>query len=293
VVYSVQILLPTYRSDELKLTADYWICQHMFRVFKMLNYESTDDDASANIQLRLGGQPLRERVHFIAPFRAIWIFSKPERFERGRELKRLKGSDYHKIYTTSHLHSKKIAQLGIESTPLWPAPTQQYRPRKEDYKYEIAYIGTGIPSRRNLFNVLSQKFKVNVCGAYWDQAKYVTGNFWPNDRLGDFYNTAPLSVYCTDHAFIERGIVSVRILDVIASSDCLPIVQYNPGLNEIFGSVKVPTYNTQQELEDKIQYYLCHEAEREQKQNQLRKVLGGHNYQEICSQIIQDALQRM
>lgn len=288
----IQIVYPGMYSSRKHYTGDYWVYQYIMKALYQAEHVVTEE--KPDIQWQFIGLKERLRYRWTAPFRVAWIYARPHYYLRGRMLRKIVNRN-HLIYTISQRHADILKKHGVKCKPLLPAAGQHYQPRRDAHKYQVVYLGTGGSRsyRTSTINRLAVRYSVAVCGIGWNNTQSTwLGDFWPNENLGEFYNQAPLSIYMMPKSYQQVGLIPVRVLDAMASSDNLCIVQENCGLKEIFGDIVPPTFRDVSDLLKVVKYYLQHDQERQQLQQDIREHLSHYTYEDLCKQVISDARQR-
>ena len=162
----------------------------------------------------------------------------------------------------------------------------------EQFCYEAAVLSRHLANRErvHVLNTLAEKYKV----ALITRDKY-TEQLSDKIRIlpgADYdYGITPkylqnkINLNITLHC-IETG-VSQRVFDVMAAGGFM-LSNYQQELEELFvDGEDIVLYHNMQELQEKVEYYLTHDEERERiAKNGQQKVLRQHNYHEKMQQII-------
>lgn len=293
----IQVISPEIGNKQEELSHDFWVRKATNEAITELGHEALPHDSKEvpDIQLVFAGMDfrlLKKKVKPVGKFRAVWLYSKPD------EIRAHKGNlnGFHQIYTLTTTHAEVFKkETGLLSKPLRIAVDKEYRPRKREYGFDVAYMGTKMGYRAQVIRTLAQKgYKIIVAGYGWTGRRpykniHIAKQFWPNNQFAEFYNQAPLSVYPMKKEFIGRGIVPIRIADIFASSDCLCLCPVNPGLKETFANPP-PQYKDTNELLQMVKFYLSHPVEREETQRTVQKSLIGRSYKDLVLEVIVDAM---
>jgi hypothetical protein len=287
----IQIFSPDTNTDNPQITHDYWVKHDIIKAIKDLGHNVIHSDSLEipDIQIVLWGQEPHYKIKTEGKFRAIWLFSRPNKLPR--LVKRLE----QQVYTLTKTHQRRVRRKGIESKVLAIASNKEYRPVTRSYVYDIAYMGfcRGHCCTK-IEKIAEQGYKIVIAGPLWEKMAqkhpniHLMGNSWPNDNFSNFFNLAPLSVYPVRDVYLKYGIVPIRIFDIFRSSDCLCITSKNEALKEVFSTLP-PTYNTEDELLDHIRFYLKRNKIRHEKQQAIRSSLV-RTYREWLLDIINDAM---
>lgn len=134
-------------------------------------------------------------------------------------------------------------------------------------EYELLFVGNSRRVYRQILkDLLPTKHNLTVYGRHWEEfpvQDYVVADYIANEEVGQAYHDA--KILLNDHweDMREYGIISNRIFDALAVGAFI-ISDDVPGMKEIFRDAVV-TYCDKEDLEKKIDYYLCHETERKEK----------------------------
>ena len=111
-----------------------------------------------------------------------------------------------------------------------------------------------------------KKYKIAIAGIEWEEKlgeliQYVDylGPYFDNRKLVELFNSSKLSFYVTSQDMKQHGFVAMRVLDIVAGSDCLCIPDVNLGLKDIFEYI--PTFETKEDLVEHLDWYLDHLVE--------------------------------
>lgn len=290
----IQVITP---GMERTNTHDYWVRQTMYKAIESLGYEVLKGDSKdlPDIQLICMGMPTSANIR--GKYKATWLYSRPERDFPDKEM-----SVFDQIYTLSSVHQQKFKQkTGKDTKILRVATNKDYKPATEEYKYDVAYMATATDYRLEAVQTLAEAgYKIGLVGSKWVKGSHkpnpylvahsnieIVEKFWPNEQFSDFFNLAPLSIYPMQDAYIENGIVPIRILDVYASSDCLCLAKNNLALKEMF-PVLPPTYSFSDELVALAKDHLDNPEKRRLKQIAVRQALT-RRWEHVIGDIVQDA----
>ena len=157
-------------------------------------------------------------------------------------------------------------------------------------KYELLFIGNsrGI-YRRILADLLPTTHELTVYGNGWDSIApvkpYVVEKYLDNTKVGQAYHDA--KILLNDHwdDMRKTGIVSNRIFDALAAG-AFVISDYLPEIDELFDGAVV-MYETKEELQEKIDYYLAHpDLRRELAEKGKRIILDHHTFRHRVDKIL-------
>lgn len=290
----IQVITP---GMERTNTHDYWVRQTMYKAIELLEHEALKGNSKElpDIQLICMGMPTSANIR--GRYKATWLYSRPERDFPDEEM-----DVFDQIYTLSSVHQQKFKQkTGRDTKVLYVATDKTHRAATEEYKYDVAYMATATDYRFEAVLTLAEAgCKIALVGSKWVKGSHkpnpylvahpnieIVERFWPNEHFSDFFNLAPLSIYPTQDAYVENGIVPIRILDVYASSDCLCLVKSSPALKEVF-PVLPPTYSSLDDLIMLANNYLNNPEKRKSKQIAVQQALT-RRWEHVISDIIDDA----
>ena len=134
-------------------------------------------------------------------------------------------------------------------------------------KYELLFVGNSRHVyRRILKDLIPTEYRLTVYGRHWDKfpvKEYVVQDYIDNNIVGQAYHDA--KILLNDHwdDMREYGIISNRIFDAL-SAGAFVVSDYVPGIEDVLGD-SVVTYDTPEDLKEKIDYYMKHEDERDAK----------------------------
>lgn len=158
-----------------------------------------------------------------------------------------------------------------------------------DKKYELLFVGNSRHIFRPILrDLLPTEHKLSVYGRHWDEfpvQDYVVSDYMDNDKVGQAYHDA--KILLNDHwdDMREYGIISNRIFDALAVG-AFVISDYIPEINTLFEG-NVVTYQTKEDLKEKVDYYLKHTEEREQMAKRGQEiVLRSHTFRDRTGKIL-------
>lgn len=148
-------------------------------------------------------------------------------------------------------------------------------------QYELLFVGNSRHVFRQILkDLLPTEHKLSVYGRHWDEfpvKDYVVGEYIENNKVGQAYHDA--QILLNDHwdDMREYGIISNRIFDALAVG-AFVISDDIPEIQSLFEG-NVVTYSTREDLKEKIDYYLKHPEERQQKAKRGQEiVLKAHTF---------------
>lgn len=159
----------------------------------------------------------------------------------------------------------------------------------EKKEYELLFVGNSRRVYRQILkDLLPTQHNLSVFGRHWEEfpvQQYVVKDYIENEKLGQAYHDA--KILLNDHwdDMKEYGIISNRIFDALAVG-AFVISDYLPEIKEEFGEAVV-TYQTKEELREKIDYYLKNDKERQCIALKGRAiVLEKHTFAIRCDEIV-------
>jgi len=195
---------------------------------------------------------------------------------------------YNLIFTPSKIASRYIERRTGKRARLLPIATNLSRfngevsPR-EEFSCDYCFTGSYWKYQRDIITMLdpeSLPFQFKLYGKNWEQfdkfKKYYQG-FISYSDLPAVYASTKIVVDDANQATKEYGAVNSRVYDALATGT-LVITNGKLGAEETFKGL-LPVYNSKQELNHLIEYYLGNETERKAKTKELQLlVLGNHTY---------------
>jgi GT2 family glycosyltransferase len=183
---------------------------------------------------------LRGRTEFQPAYGQInlaWVISHPEM------LSRHEATSYDRVLAASESWSKRMSELwGIHIDPLMQATDPgRFSPGRAapDTGHRVLFVGGSRGARRQMVqDAIDADLPLAVYGSQWEEfipARYVRGEFVPNDQLSAMYAAA--GVVLNDHWHDMRvdGFLSNRLFDA-AASGARVVTDDVTGLNGLFGS---------------------------------------------------------
>lgn len=289
----IQVLSPEIGLPNEKMNHDYWVRKATNEAIRALGHEPLKPGAKEvpDIQIVFSGMKPRCQHILNGKYKVAWIYSRPDEMHNQRGFL----SQFDQIYCLTDYHTSKFSQkMKMKAKLLRIGTDKTHTPTTTPYAYDIAYLGSSPDRRvRPITALADHGFKIVVCGWRWNRIKHpnikVAGQFWPNEKFGEFFNQAPLSYYPVVAPFIEYGIVPIRIMDIYAASDCVCITEANPGLIETF-PITPPQFEQgdTDRLIELMEFFLKNPATRKDRQKAIRGLIG-RTYKDIVLDIIVDA----
>ena len=166
-----------------------------------------------------------------------------------------------------------------------------FYPEKDEYiSDEILFVGVTRGVYREIVkDVLKTNHDVSIYGMGWEEfidEKYVKGYFIPNDELHKYYSSC--KILLNDHweDMRDEDFPSNRLFDAL-SCGAFVISDNIPSAETLFEG-GIITYEDENDLDNKINYYLTHEDERvEIAKKGQRIVLENHTFDNRIQKIIE------
>lgn len=254
---------------------DTWVKYELMKILGARGYIVTDREPDVAIHLFGKVMPLPEQAYKIC-----WIYSHPEHVTP----KVLE--PYDRIFCLSGRFCEEVRRMGFEAECLPGATAKQ--PVDAPVERDVLFVG----------NARSDGHRAIVDALRGADADYrVIGRGYrdlpPEHWEGPYVDYAGLDrlyassrIVLNDHwpDMAHYGFVAVRVFDILASGGfCLS--DRNPGLEERLGDA-VPQYESPEELQSLIRYYIDHEDERREKASVGRVRALAHNWADRAEQLM-------
>ncbi len=266
-----------YDIPEKKVWGDYWFKKNLIATFEELGYPV--DNSSPKIRLHLFGEPVHQT--FSDTYNILWLHSHPDWITP-----EILGK-YQKIYCISSHFIKKITTMGFQAEYLM-IPTHM-KPLIREKSRDIVFIGnTKKNTLRPVIRDLGRPpYRVTVWGWGWDgliPANWYGGMYYENNRLNELYACSKIVLNDHHEDMRREGFINPRILDVLASGGFV-ISDSVLGMDELLDH-SVVTYETPEDLQRAIHYYMQEDQEREMLATRGREIAVQFTYTGICKKII-------
>lgn len=269
---SVKVYSPSDGKENEIWWGDYWVKQNLLEEFGRQGWPRFQTGERAGLSIHLMGL---QDIISDATTKVAWIYSHPEENVNSLE-------PYKLIYTLSQKHAERLQSIRSDTRILLPATSQKYKKSIIQKKYDVLFVGNSLkPERVKIIKQLiaTGKYNIGVVGAFWERHidnKYIIASYWDNNKYSDLFNQAAMTVYIHSKEMQEWDFVAVRVLDVIACSDCFVICDKNEGLKNL-GLGDIPQFNDTQHLEELIDHYLARPHERLERLERWREVIQKHH----------------
>lgn len=179
---------------------------------------------------------------------------------------------YDALAVASPSYAKQLKKAGYNAfyVPQFTNPDKFYPDYDERLQSEVLFVGA---KRHDGAPVIALKHKlpITIYGPWWD-AKIAKQPFVDNKILRKYYSSAKIVLNDHRQDMRNNGFINNRTFDVTACGTLL-ISDYLPEIEEIYGD-SVPTWRTEEELVQLINYYLdpAHEEERKEKAKRAQEI---------------------
>jgi len=173
---------------------------------------------------------------------------------------------------------KKYGNKNVYWLPL-AASENYFSDVKKEKIFEIGFIGQtgkGFEKRARILKRLSSKYKMN------DFSRYYTPR-----EAANIYRSSKIVINVS-----RKGDLNARVFEVLASGTFLLTEKIGNGLLDIFkDNVHLSTFSSEEELFEKIEYYLKNETEREKiAENGKELVHKQHRYSNRMEFLVEHVL---
>lgn len=208
--------------------------------------------------------------------------------------------EYDKVFIASDFWARKIAEqvsVPVETMLQCTDPERFKEPDSEEkslYRQQLLFVGNSRDIyRKVLKDLLPTDYDLAVYGKNWKKiipGKYIKAEHLPNDELYRYYGSA--NILLNDHwqDMRERGFISNRIFDGLACGAFIitdKVVEM--GALEEF----VQVYDTPDELNQQIAYFLVHAEERIKKAQKGKSYVRDNHTFEIRAQQFSDSIKAL
>lgn len=165
---------------------------------------------------------------------------------------------------------KESSPVEVRYVPLGCDPSIHHRPASPvAAQYDVTFAGTGYPNRIGLLFQLSAG--LHLWGTHWEGGNNLTQfpqhGVFEHDRFADIVHQSKINLNLSSsndiNASDPQDFVNPRAFE-IAGCGGFQLVDGRMNVSEFFEPGKeVVTFNGREDLQEKVNYYLAHEAERE------------------------------
>lgn len=217
----------------------------------------------------------------------MWNISHPERISMGEY------EEYDIIFISSIKNAQKIdEEIDVPARPLLQCcdPEVFFPQYCEECAEDILFVGTarGHIFRQIVKDAMLTHHDVAIYGTAWDEfldKEYIKGAYIPNEEVHKYYSSC--KILLNDHWETMRinDFPSNRLFDGLACGAFI-ISDDFPSAESLFEG-NIITYDTADDLNEKIEYYLTHDDERRAKAEKGREfVLKNHTFDNRVDEII-------
>jgi len=257
---------------------EHWMYVELKNEFVKRGHEiATHVDQKVDVDLLCGGIGGQYKHWLTAPKRYWWIFNHIDRAIIEPEL--IDSCDH--VWLGSHSFYQDFKTLYPRSSVLTYATAKKLTPRTKTPEYDIVFNGNAKGNRRELMQKLvdTNKYKILLCGHGWQGQGGVdfVGEYWPYEKLADFYNQGWVTWFSGHSIDKQRGFTYARHLDVCACSECLIITEWYEEWRFIFQH-GIPSFSTSDGLVKSIDYFLADKNNLKANTDLLRKDVENMTY---------------
>lgn len=193
--------------------------------------------------------------------------------------------------------------LPLAALPSLHAPAPLDPTEQQEYGADVSFLGAGYPNRREAFTRLAHhNFK--IWGTEWEEAPTLTplvqrggARISPEDAV-KIYNGTHINLNL--HSSVEANtlvsggdFVNPRTFE-LAACGAFQLVDKRSLIGELFAEDELATFDSMDDLEEKIPYWLAHPEEREALCGKSRaRVLADHTYQQRMRTLLDFAKERL
>ena len=243
-------------------------------------YDETNIDIALVLRGELNYYPDYSNINI------MWNISHPQ----STPIEEYEKYDY--VFIASEKYANKIkskVNTNVNALLQCTDPDVFYPERNMDISDEILFVGVtrGI-YRKIIKDILKTDYDVSIYGMGWEEfidEKYVKDYFIPNEELHKYYSSC--KILLNDHwdDMMDEDFPSNRLFDAL-SCGTFVISDNIPSANSLFEG-SIVTYNDENDLKEKINYYLTHDDERIKIAKKGQKiVLENHTFDHRIKKIL-------
>ena len=242
------------------------------------------DDINIDIALVLRGE--LDYYPDYSNINIMWNISHPQ----STPIEEYEKYDY--VFIASEKYANKIkskVNTNVNALLQCTDPDVFYPERNMDISDEILFVGvTRGVYRKIIKDILKTDYDVSIYGMGWEEfidEKYVKDYFIPNEELHKYYSSCKILLNDHWNDMIDEDFPSNRLFDAL-SCGTFVISDNIPSANDLFEG-SIVTYNDENDLKEKINYYLTHEDERIKIAKKGQKiVLENHTFDHRIKKIL-------
>lgn len=200
--------------------------------------------------------------------------------------------DSYIVENLKKIYNKNVYYLPECFSPEYHKPVEYNKVDEEKYECDVSLIGNLHPYRVELLKLLDKNINIKVFGSsnpWWLNInkiqKYYTGEYLTYLEKSKAIRYTKISLN-TVHIGEING-VNVRTFE-LAGSGGFQIIQWKKDLEDLFEIDKeIVTFNSLNELKEKIEYYINNDHKREQiAKAGLERAIKDHTYNKRLHQLI-------
>ena len=243
-------------------------------------YDETNIDIALVLRGELDYYPDYSNINI------MWNISHPQ----STPIEEYEKYDY--VFIASEKYANKIkskVNTNVHALLQCTDPDVFYPERNMDISDEILFVGvTRGVYRKIIKDILKTDYDVSIYGMGWEEfidEKYVKDYFIPNEELHKYYSSCKILLNDHWNDMIDEDFPSNRLFDAL-SCGTFVISDNIPSANDLFEG-SIVTYNDENDLKEKINYYLTHEDERIKIAKKGQKiVLENHTFDHRIKKIL-------
>jgi spore maturation protein CgeB len=199
---------------------------------------------------------------------------------------------YNHVFIASNIFTKKLKKvLNVPVTSLLQCTDKDvfYPNFSEKYQHDLLFVGNSRGVFRQIIkDLFPTKRELGLYGRHWDKflpKNVLTGNHIPNNELNKAYSSC--KILLNDHweDMVKNGFISNRIFDGLA---CGSFIISDKIIGSDFLEDSLVVYETPEDLNQLIDYYIDNEDERIKKAKLGKKiVLDNHTFEKRVEQILE------
>ena len=243
-------------------------------------YDETNIDIALVLRGELDYYPDYSNINI------MWNISHPQ----STPIEEYEKYDY--VFIASEKYANKIkskVNTNVNALLQCTDPDVFYPERNMDISDEILFVGVTRGIYRKIIKyILKTDYDVSIYGMGWEEfidEKYVKDYFIPNEELHKYYSSC--KILLNDHwdDMMDEDFPSNRLFDAL-SCGTFVISDNIPSANSLFEG-SIVTYNDENDLKEKINYYLTHDDERIKIAKKGQKiVLENHTFDHRIKKIL-------
>jgi len=294
---TVIIKTPVPKKEVAEEWGDYHFALALVKEFEKLGYEACyqylnewdNDDSNADIIMVLRGLNNYKTKNY--HYNIMWNISHPD------DISLEEYYSYDQVYIASDIWTKHVKENSLNEytkvdTMMQCTDTNVFKePDDRSINYQLLFVGNSRKVFRKVIkDLIPTKYDLSVFGTNWSgliSDKYIKDNNISNKQLYNHYGNA--NIVLNDHweDMREKGFISNRIFDVLASKGFI-ITDEVSGIEKYFGD-SVVTYKDKNDLQEKIELYINNENLRKEKiEEGYNIVVKNHTFEARVNQIVSD-----